>query len=198
MSLIASSQMRRRPARGGPRGKLLGSHLKRFIFFHDKRHPASMGGEEVNAFLSWLATDRNVSASTQNQALGALLFLYRHVLGHPLPWLKDVVRATHPSRLPVVMTPAEVRSVLNRMTGPAHLVVLLLYGAGLRLLEGLMLRVKNVDFVRGRSTSATPRVTATGTPCSRSRPCRSCTINSSLLRPSTQTTCARVRSRLDP
>lgn len=83
--------------------------IKRFIFFHNKRHPSSMGGEEVNAFLSWLATEQNVSASTQNQALGALLFLYRHVLDDPLPWLKDVVRATRPSRLPVVTTPEEVR-----------------------------------------------------------------------------------------
>ena len=95
--------------------------IKRFIFFHDKRHPASMGGEEVNGFLSWLATDQHVSASTQNQALDALLFLYRHVLDDPLPWLKDVVRAARPSRLPVVMTAGEVRQVLSRMTGPAHL-----------------------------------------------------------------------------
>jgi integron integrase len=124
--------------------------IKRFIFFHNKRHPASMGGEEVNAFLSWLATDRNVSASTQNQALGALLFLYRHVLDDPLPWLKDVVRPTRPARLPVVLTADEVRSVLSHLAGPAHLVALLLYGGGLRLLEGLMLRVKDVDFERGQ------------------------------------------------
>lgn len=124
--------------------------IKRFIFFHNKRHPSSMGGDEVNAFLSWLATEQNVSASTQNQALGALLFLYRHVLDDPLPWLKDIVRATRPSRLPVVMTPEEVRRVLSRMAGPAHLVALLLYGSGLRLLEGLMLRVKDVDFERGQ------------------------------------------------
>ncbi|HEX8617704.1 MAG TPA: integron integrase [Thermoanaerobaculia bacterium] len=124
--------------------------IKRFIFFHKKRHPASMGGEEVNAFLSWLATDQNVSASTQNQALGALLFLYRHVLDDPLPWLKDVVRPTRPARLPVVLTTDEVRSVLSRMAGPAHLVALLLYGGGLRLLEALMLRVKDVDFERGQ------------------------------------------------
>ena len=91
-----------------------------------------------------------MSASTQNQALGALLFLYRYVLDDPLPWLKDVVRATRPSRLPVVMTPEEVRRVLSRMTENAHLVALLLYGAGLRLLEGLMLRVKDVDFERGQ------------------------------------------------
>lgn len=124
--------------------------IKRFIFFHNKRHPASMGGEEVNAFLTSLATEQKVSASTQNQALGALLFLYRHVLDDPLPWLNDVVRASRPMRLPVVLTPEEVRRVLSRMSGPAHLVALLLYGSGLRLMEGLMLRVKDVDFERGQ------------------------------------------------
>ena len=107
-----------------------------------------MGGEEVNAFLTWLATEKNVSASTQNQALGALLFLYRHVLDDPLPWLNDVVRASRPVRLPVVLTPEEVRRVLARLSGRSHLVALLLYGAGLRLLEGLMLRVKDIDFER--------------------------------------------------
>jgi integron integrase len=126
------------------------SWIKRFIFFHDKRHPSSMGGEEVNAFLTWLATDQNVSASTQNQALGALLFLYRYVLDEPLPWLKDLIRASRPVRLPVVLTPEEVRRVLNRLDGTPHLVAMLLYGGGLRLLEGLMLRVKDVDFDRGQ------------------------------------------------
>jgi integron integrase len=124
--------------------------IKRFIFFHNKRHPASMGGEEVNAFLTWLATEQNVSASTQNQALGALLFLYRYVLEDPLPWLKDVIRASRPVRLPVVLTPEEVRRVMSRLVGPAHLVALLLYGGGMRLLEGLMLRVKDIDFDRGQ------------------------------------------------
>ncbi len=124
--------------------------IKRYIFFHNKRHPASMGGEEVNAFLTYLATDQNVSASTQNQALGALLFLYRYVLEDPLPWLNDVVRASRPVRLPVVLTPEEVRRVLMHLAGPAHLVALLLYGGGLRLLEGLMLRVKDLDFDRGQ------------------------------------------------
>jgi integron integrase len=124
--------------------------IKRFIFFHNKRHPASMGGEEVNAFLTWLATEQNVSASTQNQALGALLFLYRYVLEDPLPWLKDVIRASRPVRLPVVLTPEEVRRVMSRLVGPAHLVALLLYGGGMRLLEGLMLRDKDIDFDRGQ------------------------------------------------
>jgi integron integrase len=124
--------------------------IKRFIFFHNKRHPASMGGEEVNAFLTHLATEERVSASTQNQALGALLFLYRYVLDDPLPWLHDVVRAQRPVRLPVVLTPEEVREVLSRMAGATHLVAMLLYGGGLRLLEALMLRVKDVDFDRGQ------------------------------------------------
>ena len=121
---------------------------KRFILFHGKRHPSSMGGEEVNAFLSSLALDDHVSASTQNQALNALLFLYRHVLQDPLPWLQDVVRAKRPIHLPVVLTPEEVRVVIDRMHGPARLVAQLLYGSGLRLMEALTLRVKDLDFPR--------------------------------------------------
>ncbi|HKO00915.1 MAG TPA: integron integrase [Thermoanaerobaculia bacterium] len=124
--------------------------IKRFILFHRKRHPASMDAEHVNAFLSHLATDLHVSASTQNQALGALLFLYRHVLDEPLPWLKDLIRAIRPARLPVVLTPDEVHSVLKHLTGPPHLVSLLLYGSGLRLMEALTLRVKDIDFGRGQ------------------------------------------------
>jgi integron integrase len=131
--------------------------IKRYIFFHNKRHPSSMGSEEVNAFLSYLATDRSVAASTQNQALGALLFLYRHVLDEPLPWLKDIVHAVRPARLPVVMTPDEVRAVLGRMTGSPHLVALLLYGAGLRLMECLTLRIKDVDFERGEIRVRNPK-----------------------------------------
>jgi integron integrase len=121
---------------------------KRFILFHNKRHPSSMGGDEVNAFLSSLAIDDRVSASTQNQALNALLFLYRHVLQDPLPWLQDVVRARRPMHLPVVLTPDEVRVVIDHLNGVSRLVALLLYGSGLRLLEALTLRVKDVDFVR--------------------------------------------------
>lgn len=131
--------------------------IKRFIFFHNKRHPASMGPEEVNGFLSHLATDRNVSASTQNQALGALLFLYRHVLDEPLPWLQDLVRAVRPARLPVVLTPDEVRAVLDRLTGTSQLVAQLLYGSGLRLLECLMLRIKDVDFARSQLMIRDPK-----------------------------------------
>lgn len=121
---------------------------KRFILFHNKRHPSSMGAEEVNAFLSSLAIDDHVAASTQNQALNALLFLYRHVLQDPLPWLQDVIRARRPMHLPVVLTPDEVRIVIDHMRGPSRLVAQLLYGSGLRLMEALMLRVKDVDFPR--------------------------------------------------
>ena len=131
--------------------------IKRYIFFHNKRHPASMDAEHVNAFLSHLATDLHVSASTQNQALGALLFLYRHVLDEPLPWLKDLIRAIRPARLPVVLTPEEVRSVLQHLTGPPHLVSLLLYGSGLRLMEALMLRIKDVDFGRSQLMIRDPK-----------------------------------------
>jgi integron integrase len=122
--------------------------IKRFIFFHKKRHPASMGQEEVNAFLSSLAVEGHVSATTQNQALSAILFLYRHVLRDPLPWIEDLVRAQRPSRVPVVLTAEEARAVIGQLSGVARLIVQLLYGSGLRLLEALQLRVKDVDFAR--------------------------------------------------
>ena len=107
-----------------------------------------MGGDEVNAFLSSLAVERNVAVSTQNQALSALLFLYRDVLGDPLPWIADIIRARRPERLPVVLTAEEVHGVLERIHGVPHVVALLLYGSGLRLLECLRLRVKDIDFAR--------------------------------------------------
>jgi integron integrase len=119
--------------------------IRRFILFHRKRHPLEMGEAEVTRFLSSLAVDRRVSASTQNQALSALLFLYRDVLHKDLPWLEDVVRARKPQRLPVVLTRAEVRGILDRLHGTPKLVATLLYGAGLRLLECLRLRVKDID-----------------------------------------------------
>jgi integron integrase len=122
--------------------------IKRFIYFHNKRHPSSMGGDEVNAFLTSLAVDGNVSASTQMQALSALLFLYRLVLSDPLPWLNDVVRASRPLHIPAVMTPEEVILLLKKMSGVPKLIALLLYGGGLRLLECLQLRVKDVHFGR--------------------------------------------------
>jgi integron integrase len=120
--------------------------IKRFILFRDKRHPAEMSAREVERFLTYLAVDRQVSASTQNQALSALLFLYRQVLGSELPWLDNVTRAKRPVRLPVVLTQEEVRSLLSSMHGPRRLMASLMYGSGLRLMETLTLRVKDVDF----------------------------------------------------
>ena len=120
--------------------------IRRFIFFHGKKHPAAMGAEEVNAFLTSLAVARKVSASTQGQALSALVFLYRHVLDDPLPWLDEIVRARKPRRLPVVLTREEVRGLLGGMEGTPRLVASILYGGGLRLLEALRLRIKDVDF----------------------------------------------------
>src|SRR5690606_31778508 len=119
------------------------------IRFHQYRHPQEMGAGEVEAFLSDLAVRRNVSASTQNQALAALLFLYREVLQVDLPWLQDVVRAKTPQRLPVVLSVEEVRRLLGGLQGDLWLVCSLLYGTGMRLMEGLRLRVKDVDFARG-------------------------------------------------
>ena len=120
--------------------------IRRYILFHRKRHPAEMGAPEVTQFLTALAVERKVAASTQNQALGALLFLYREVLQQDLPWLDDLVRAKRPQHLPVVMTRDEVRAVLQHLAGVPRLMALLFYGAGLRLLEGARLRVQDVDF----------------------------------------------------
>jgi integron integrase len=122
--------------------------IRRFILFSGKRHPRVMGQVEVTAFLSHLATAKQVSASTQNQALAALLFLYSEVLGQRLEWLHELVRAKRPQRRPVVLSPAEVASVLNRMHGTTRLMASLLYGAGLRLAECSSLRIKDVDLVR--------------------------------------------------
>lgn len=120
--------------------------IKRFIFFHGKKHPAAMAAPEVEAFLTHLAVDRKVSASTQNQAMSAILFLYKEVLGHELEWLQNVERAKRPLRMPVVLTGNEVRAVLARLEGRPWLMASLLYGTGLRLMECVRLRVKDVDF----------------------------------------------------
>ncbi len=120
--------------------------IRRYIFFHNKRHPLEMGEPEINAFLSHLAVKDRVSASTQNQALCALLFLYRQVLEKPFPTLENLVRAKRPARLPTVLTRAEVRSLLHRLTGVERLIATLLYGSGMRLLECLRLRVKDIEF----------------------------------------------------
>jgi integron integrase len=119
---------------------------REFVRFHDMRHPEEMGVDEVRAFLTHLAVHRHVAASTQNQALAALLFLYRHVLDVDLPDIDNVVRAKRPQRVPVVLTPEEAVRVLDRMEGPDHLVAGLMYGSGLRLIEAVRLRVKDIDF----------------------------------------------------
>jgi len=121
------------------------SWVKRFILFHGKRHPRELREAEVSAFLSHLAVDGHVAAATQTQALSALLFLYKEVLKGDVGWLEGVVRAKGPERLPVVLNRAEVGAVLSRMEGTPRLVAALLYGSGLRLLECLSLRVKDVD-----------------------------------------------------
>jgi integron integrase len=120
--------------------------IKRFIFFHNKRHPAEMAEIEIGQFLSSLATQGHVSASTQNQALNALLFLYREILNKDIGFVNGVVRAKRPHRLPVVLTRQEVRSILRVLNGAQWLMAMLLYGAGLRLMECLRLRVKDIDF----------------------------------------------------
>src|SRR5262245_7467081 len=122
--------------------------VRRFILFHGKRHPADLGAAEVQAFLTHLAVDRSVASPTQNQAKSALLFLYREVLGLQLAWLDDIVGAKLARRLPVVLTPTEVRALLGHLTGTMGLVASLLYGTGTRLLECLRLRVKDVEFER--------------------------------------------------
>ena len=122
--------------------------IRRFIYFHDRRHPKELGTAEVNAFLSHLATARRVSASTQNQALCALLFLYRHVLKKDLGEFEGLIRAKRRRNLPVVLTREEVEAVLSQLKGTNRLIALLLYGSGLRLFECLRLRVKDVDFSR--------------------------------------------------
>jgi len=120
--------------------------IRWFIRFHGMRHPQEMGGEEVKAFLSWLAVERNVAAATQHQALHALLFLYQKVLGMELPWLEGVVRAKRPVRVPTVLTEEEVARLLARIDGALWIMASLLYGAGLRQAECLMLRVKDLNF----------------------------------------------------
>ena len=127
------------------------SWIRRFIVFHGKRHPRELGEPEVTAFLSSLA-DRRVSASTQNQALSAVLFLYEDVLGRRLAWMDQIVRAKRPVRLPVVLSREEVVALLSRLHGTVWLMASLMYGAGLRLLECVELRVKDINFDRGELT----------------------------------------------
>lgn len=120
--------------------------IRRYILFHDKRHPKDMGASEVNRFLTYLAVDKRVAASTQNQALSGILFLYQEVLHQDIEYLSNVVRAKKPKNLPVVFTRQEVKSVLNSLSGTKWIMGNLLYGAGLRLMECIRLRVKDIDF----------------------------------------------------
>jgi integron integrase len=122
--------------------------VRRFVVFHGMRHPRDMGASEVTAFLTALATERHVAASTQNQALSAILFLYKQVLGVDLPWLDDVLRAKKPRRLPTVLTQAEVRAMLAHIEGVHGLMARLLYGTGMRLMEAVRLRVQDLDLER--------------------------------------------------
>ena len=122
--------------------------IKRYIFFHNKRHPADMGEDEIRSFISDLASKKSVAASTQTVALSALLFLYREVLKKDLPYIEGIERAKRPERLPVVFTQSEVKEVLARLDGVNYLIATLLYGAGLRLMDALRLRVKDIDFER--------------------------------------------------
>jgi len=122
--------------------------IKRFVFFHDKRHPLTMGRDEIVAFLTHLAVERQVSVSTQNLALSSLLFLYKEVLQLNLPWIAEFERPRRQARLPTVLSVGEVLALLSQMQGTTQLIARLLYGTGMRLLECLRLRVKDVDFER--------------------------------------------------
>ena len=122
--------------------------IRRFIVFHGRRHPDQLGAGHVEKFLTHLAVEGRVAASTQNQAKSALLFLYREVLGVELPWLDNVEQARTPKRLPVVLTREEVQAVLSRLEGTHALIVGLLYGTGLRIMEAVRLRVKDMEFTR--------------------------------------------------
>ncbi len=122
--------------------------IRRYVHFHGKRHPSSLGAAEVEAFLTSLAVNAHVAPSTQNQAKSALLFLYKEVLGTELPWLDNIERAKAPVRLPVVLSCAEVSQILARLDGVHRLIGALLYGTGLRIMEAMRLRIKDVDFGR--------------------------------------------------
>jgi len=120
--------------------------IKRYIFFHNKRHPMEMGEKEISQFLTHLAVNEKVSASTQNQALCSLMFLYKKVLGFDLGELESIVWAKRPSKLPVVLSRPEVKAIMSHLKGTYWLIAQLLYGSGLRLMECLRLRVKDIDF----------------------------------------------------
>ena len=127
--------------------------VREYILFHQKRHPREMGQKEIGEFLTSLVRQRNVAASTQNQALSALLFLYREVLQVEMDWIEDFVRARKPERLPAVFTRSEAREILSHLTGSKWLMAALMYGSGLRLRECLRLRGKDIDFDRNIITA---------------------------------------------
>ena len=139
--------------------------IRRYILFHNKRHPATMGKPEVEVFLTNLAVEGHVAPSTQNQALHALLFLYRHVLEQPINEPVDALRARERRRLPTVLSRDEVQKVLGQLTGVYHLIALLLYGSGLRVHECLALRVKDIDFQRNEIVVAPARATKIASRC---------------------------------
>jgi integrase len=132
--------------------------IKRYILYHDKRHPREMGAREIERYLSYLATEKKVAASTQNQAFNALLFLYKSVLGIQLDEKIQAVLAKRPDHLPTVLTQDEARVVIETMYGTPKLLVQLLYGCGLRLMESLQLRVKDLDWGSIKFSFVTPKV----------------------------------------
>ena len=126
--------------------------VRRYVMYHNKLHPSELGHDDIKRFLSYLANELRVSASSYNQAMSALLFLYREVIRVDLTWIEGITPVKRPPRIPVVLTPAEVRLILERMTGVSRLMASLLYGSGLRLMECCRLRVKDIDFERGEIT----------------------------------------------
>lgn len=139
--------------------------VKRYILFHNKRHPLEMGNTEIETFLTHLAVDQKVAASTQNQALSALLFLYRHVLRKDVDLPIDALRAQRPKRLPTVLTQEEVHQVMKRLSGIHQLMANLLYGSGLRVMECVRLRVKDLDFAQRLILVRTAKVWKIGSRC---------------------------------
>ena len=165
--------------------------VRRYVRFHKMRHPAEMGGPEINRYLTYLAVKLHVSASTQTQALSALLFLYRHVIGRDVEDLGTIIRARKAKRLPTVLTPDEVVDVLAELGGETRLMAALMYGAGLRLTECLRLRVQDVDFSAGEiKVRATAREARTASPC-----CRTPAETRSPSRSSTRGRCIAETSR---
>src|SRR6266536_2060250 len=154
--------------------------IRRFIFFHNKRHPVEMAEPEIARFLSSLATESRVSGSTQNQALNALLFLYHQVLGKEIGYVNGVVRAKKAPRLPVVLTRGEVQALLSYLDGCEKIMATLLYGAGLRLMECCRLRVKDIDFSQNQSSYALEREIRIVTRCF-PRQSKSCSSSTSTM-----------------